>query len=157
MRTVRCGRCRPTASCGPHTGPNALRRFEQSLAAVADLDIATEQQLELISLVDDYTFGYLLRSANPERAADNDQITAAISYIDQQIQTGRYPHINGLIGDGNASSGWEQITAIIGDENRYERGLQRLLDGFEQHLSIGTETDANPKKRDEARSRTDAH
>ena len=45
----------------------AALHLEQSLAAVADLKIATEQQLELISLVDDFTFGYLLRPANPER------------------------------------------------------------------------------------------
>ncbi len=124
---------------GAHIGPNALRHFEQSLAAVADLNITTDRQLELISLVDDYTFGYLSRAANPERAADNDQMTAAINYIDQQIQTGCYPHINRLIGDGTASSGWEQITAIIGDDQRYDRGLQRLLDGFEQDLSSGAE------------------
>ncbi len=141
---------------GTHAGPNALRHFEQSLTAVAELKIATEQQLELISLVDDYTFGYLLRSVHPERAADNDQITAAIDYIDQQIQAGHYPHINKLIGEGNARSSWEQITAIIGDENRYERGLQRLLDGFERALNGGTETHANPKKRDGRRSRSDA-
>lgn len=124
---------------GAHTGPNALRHFEQSLAAVADLKITTDQQLELISVVDDYTFGYLLRAGNPERAADNDRIAAAINYIDQQIQTGGYPHINRLIGDGTASSGWEQITAIIGDDQRYDRGLQRLLDGFEQDLSSGAQ------------------
>jgi hypothetical protein len=33
----------------------------------------------------------------------------------------------------------EQITAIIGDDQRYDRGLQRLLDGFEQDLSSGAE------------------
>ncbi|MGO9974705.1 MAG: hypothetical protein ACLP01_18245 [Solirubrobacteraceae bacterium] len=35
--------------------------------------------------MDDYTFGYLLRATNPERAADNHHITAAIDYIETDV------------------------------------------------------------------------
>src|SRR5471030_288116 len=43
-------------------GPNTMRHIEQSLAAVAGTPLSNEEKMELISLVDDYVFGFTLRT-----------------------------------------------------------------------------------------------
>ena len=46
---------------GMRIGPNGMRHFEQSLAAVAALALDDVDKLEVIAMVDDYVFGYALR------------------------------------------------------------------------------------------------
>ena len=48
---------------GARGGPNGMRHFEQSLAAVASLELDTRAKLELIAIVDDYVFGFVFRTA----------------------------------------------------------------------------------------------
>ena len=50
-------------SDGARGGPNGMRHFEQSLAAVASLDLDVRAKLELIAIVDDYVFGFVFRSS----------------------------------------------------------------------------------------------
>jgi len=38
---------------GVRIGPNALRHIEQSLQALASVDLALSQKLEILSIVDD--------------------------------------------------------------------------------------------------------
>ena len=50
------------AMSGSRGGPNGMRHFEQSLAAVSSLAIDGRAKLELIAIVDDYVFGYVFRT-----------------------------------------------------------------------------------------------
>ena len=49
------------AQDGPF-GPNGLRHFEQSLAAVATAPLDTAAKLDLLAIVDNYVFGHVMRA-----------------------------------------------------------------------------------------------
>jgi AcrR family transcriptional regulator len=112
-------------------GPNGIRHFEQSLAAVATAPLDTASKLDLITLVDDYVFGHALRAGEQQArsagAGDDEQGHAAqiAEYIQSQIATGRFPHLEKLTHDPAA-----QTLADPGRlDERFERGLRALLDG----------------------------
>jgi AcrR family transcriptional regulator len=109
-------------------GPNGIRHFEQSLAAVAGAPLDTAAKLDLITLIDDYVFGHVLRAGEVQaRSAGADQGHAAeiAQYIQRQIATGRFPHLEKLTHDPAA-----QTVADPGRlDERFERGLRALLDG----------------------------
>lgn len=109
-------------------GPNGIRHFEQSLAAVASAPLDTGAKLDLIAIVDDYVFGHVLRAGEQQaRAASPDpgHAAAIAAYIEQQLSTGQFPLLARLAGDPAARSIGDP--ALLGD--RFERGLQALLDG----------------------------
>jgi hypothetical protein len=115
------------AQDGPF-GPNGLRHFEQSLAAVATAPLDTAAKLDLLATIDDYVFGHVIRAGEQQaRAASTDPAhTAAITgYIQGQISSGQFPHLSKLARDPAA-----QALADPGQlDQRFERGLQTLLDG----------------------------
>lgn len=53
-----------------------------------------------------------------------------VAYLTEQLAAGDYPHLEALAGDDPAA-GFERIGHATSDEGRFERGLQRLLDGLE--------------------------
>jgi len=116
-------------------GPNGLRHFEQSLKVAASAGIDDFDRLELVALVDDYVFGHAIRAR--EMAGDTQQreehIAAMVGYLQAQLATGEYPHIAELAGD-DIRSNFERLARLAADETRFERGLQRLLDGIALHL-----------------------
>jgi hypothetical protein len=109
-------------------GPNGIRHFEQSLAAVATAPLDTAAKLDLIAIVDDYVFGHVLRAGEQQaRAATADPgHTAAITaYIQDQLSTGQFPHLTELTQDPAA----QRITDPALLDDRFERGLHALIDG----------------------------
>jgi len=109
-------------------GPNGIRHFEQSLAAVASAPLDTTAKLDLLTIVDDYVFGHVLRAGEQEvrSASATPEDTAAIAgYIEGLLTTGDYPHISGLAGDPAAAS----LADPAQLDRRFERGLAALLDG----------------------------
>ena len=109
-------------------GPNGIRHFEQSLAAVAAAPLGTTAKLDMLAIVDDYVFGHVLRSGEVQArsdSADQDHAAAVAGYIQGLLGTGRFPHLSRLVTDPAAQS--------IGDpaqlDQRFERGLRALLDG----------------------------
>ena len=109
-------------------GPNGLRHFEQSLAAVATAPLDTAAKLELIAIVDDYVFGHVLRAGEQQAraaSADPGHAAAITDYIQGQLGTGQFPRLSELVGDPAART--------IGDpsrlDQRFESGLRALLDG----------------------------
>jgi AcrR family transcriptional regulator len=109
-------------------GPNGIRHFEQSLAALATAPLDTTAKLDLITLVDDYVFGHVLRAGEQQaRFGEDDPGHAAeiAGYIQRQIATGQFPHLEKLTHDPAA-----QTLADPGRVDvRFERGLRALLDG----------------------------
>ena len=53
-----------------YPGPNGMRHFEQSLRAVALLDIDDALVFELIGQLDDYVFGYALRELHEQAESE---------------------------------------------------------------------------------------
>jgi len=112
---------------GAPVGPNGLRHFEQSLAALEHAPLDTSQKLDLLAIVDDYVFGHVLRAGElrSRRDTDRDEVAATVEFGMEQLRSGRYPHLEALSRDPAAAS--------IVDEGRsgerFERGLQALFSG----------------------------
>ena len=121
---------------GGEIGPNGIKHFEQSLAAVEGTGLDAAGRLELIAIVDDLVFGHAFRSAMEEQELQNeDWRTTMMEYAEAQLATGDYPQIEALFGDGaDRRDAWERISAQVNDADRFEKALQALLDGLEQRL-----------------------
>jgi AcrR family transcriptional regulator len=124
------------------SGPNGLRHFEQSMAAVNTLEgVPQRNRLELVGLVDDYVFGFVLRELLQEiyeAQGDPDMTESAIEFFEAELATGEYPNIRKLVGRDDIRASMERLTETFSGERandrRFERGLKALLDGFEVNL-----------------------
>ncbi len=124
-------------------GPNAMRHFEQSLAAVAVTGLEPRVRLELLALVDDYVFGNALHAVESLRRAalarvDPDAVRRAVEFGTAQMRTGAFPQIEALAtggapGDG-ASVGPPMDTELL--EVQFERGLRAVLDGAALRMGL---------------------
>jgi len=120
-----------TRESGEAGGPNGLRHFEQSLAAVAGTGLDVAARLEIIAMVDDYVIGFSTREAAMHDAGGVEDIpTALLDYLQRQLDTGEYPHIAELASGGEPREVVGRIVATMLDEQRFERGLARVLDGI---------------------------
>ncbi|HUO74951.1 MAG TPA: TetR/AcrR family transcriptional regulator C-terminal domain-containing protein [Solirubrobacteraceae bacterium] len=116
-------------------GPNAMRHFEQSLAAVEPLDLDFATRLEIISMVDDYVFGFALRELRDEderleQGGSDQWVQAMAGYVEAQLATGSFPQMERIVGGKGALAAIERLVALDRDAGRFERGLRRLLDGI---------------------------
>jgi AcrR family transcriptional regulator len=109
-------------------GPSVLRHVEQSLAVAARTGLPIEEQLEFTALVDDYVIGYVMRNRAPD-ANHRRQMESMAAYLQTQLDSGEFPHLVELMGP-DAAVGVERVMHLAADEGRFERGLQRLLDGI---------------------------
>jgi AcrR family transcriptional regulator len=129
-----------TAGQGVMAGPNALRHFEQSLAALASAPLTPAAKLDLLGTVDDYVFGHILRSAElTERlraGTHSAAADAARQFAEAQLATGSFPHVAAMAGDLAATA------LAAGDRvaERFERGLRLLIDGFAAEAALGRTT-----------------
>jgi AcrR family transcriptional regulator len=117
-------------------GPNGMRHFEQSLQAVAGLDLDREQTFEVIGQVDDYVFGYSLREVQEAAEQEHGWSPAVVDFLKRELATGDYPLIGEFFGDDFEAS-FDQAMEMMADEARFDRGLKRLLDGIEAEFAPG--------------------
>jgi AcrR family transcriptional regulator len=118
-------------------GPNGLRHIEQSVTAVSGLEVDDVTRFELINLVDEYVFGHVIRGGRPNRAdpeARAEWLERASAYIEEQVETGDYPHLQAMLPEGGMVEFWERLEKADTEDGRFERGLARLLDGVEVEL-----------------------
>jgi AcrR family transcriptional regulator len=129
---------RPQRSNVP--GPNAMRHVDQSLAAVADTGLDVQGQMDLIAAVDDYVIGYAIRAqrfAEEEADAPGEKWVAELfEHMRGRIEGGDYPHLERAL-EANRAEGRndEELARMATDERRFQRGLDRLLDGIEVELA----------------------
>ena len=121
-------------------GPNSLRHFDQSVAAVADVDVDLQTKMEIIALIDDYVFGFSLRAdiAGMEERVEQSEpgwMQAVFDYMSVELETGAYPNVQRIVDENRAAGGKdEDLAGMALDEGRFERGLERLLDGIAAEL-----------------------
>jgi AcrR family transcriptional regulator len=118
-------------------GPNGIRHFEQSLRAVSSLEVGDEDKFELIALVDDYVFGFALREAQEFDEHQSGGFSAEMrAFFQRELDSGAYPLIRGFLGP-DASAAVDRVAESLFRAGRFERGLNRLLDGIEAELGRG--------------------
>jgi AcrR family transcriptional regulator len=115
-------------------GPNGMRHFEQSLAAIADLDLPPYEKFELIGLIDDYVFGYSLREAEELIEHERGWSRETLDFFQRQLDSGDYPLIRDFLG-ADVDVGIKRVVEYVSRPGRFERGLERLLDGIEAHVA----------------------
>jgi hypothetical protein len=117
-----------------------LRHFDQSIGAVADLDVDLQTKMEIVTLIDDYVFGFSLRAylAGLEQRVEEEQpgwVQAVFDYMAMELETGAYPNVSDLIAANRAAGGKdEDLSKMAVAEGRFESGLERVLDGIEAEL-----------------------
>jgi AcrR family transcriptional regulator len=125
---------------GLKVGPNGMRHFDQSLAAVASLDAPDAVRLEVISMVDDYVFGFAVREIEVAEHAPGpgeEWPETLVEYTEAQLDTGAYPHITAFFAGGDPRATWDRLAASMADRGRFERGVSRLLAGIALDLEQG--------------------
>jgi AcrR family transcriptional regulator len=119
----------PGRTQNEQAGPNGLRHFEQSLAALDSASLDIQAKVDLIATVDDYVIGHALQAgeltsrfggAQPLPASGIEEFIAA------RLASGEYPHVRALLTGPAAQSLIDQSRL----EQRFERGLRLLIDGF---------------------------
>ena len=126
-------------------GPNAMRHFEQSLAAVAGTGLEPSAKFELLALVDDYVFGNVLHTTEAKKRAaiaeaNPEMVKAIIELGTAQVQSGAFPHIAALFAGAVKGDGTEVSPGPALDEGtlarQFESGLQAVLDGAASRMGI---------------------
>jgi AcrR family transcriptional regulator len=119
---------------GSQSGPNTLRHFEQSLKAVSDLGLNNSEQMELITTLDDFVIGSVIRhlqAVSDSSAISPNGYQTMFEYIEKQLKTGNFPEITRFFGDEDVTAGFMRLGRIFTDVERFDRGLKQLLDGIE--------------------------
>jgi AcrR family transcriptional regulator len=116
-------------------GPNGLRHFDQSLQAVASFPGALADKLDVIYAVDEYVFGYCI-NARHGHAVDDDPLAdaAMMNYVAELSSGGGYPELSALIAEHGLEPLWSEVAEYQRDPTRFDRNLERLLDGIAAHL-----------------------
>ena len=117
----------------PSIGPNAMRHFDQSWQALATLRAGFDDKLDLITVVDEYVFGFCLHERNNLKDEVDD--TEMAEYIGALLIDDEYPALTGLVSDMGLSQLWSKIDSHARDADRFDRNLARLLAGFEASLT----------------------
>jgi AcrR family transcriptional regulator len=122
-------------------GPNSVLHMEQSLAVMSASGLLATECLELIALVDDYVFGYIQRY-NPIREAVGDDPAGlvdehAVELVAraEALDPAAYPHLRGLVSGDDPRASLRRLLALALDPDRFDRGLEMLLDGVELRIS----------------------
>jgi AcrR family transcriptional regulator len=124
----------------PLLGPNALHHIDQSLAAVASLDLPAARKRAALLTVDAYTLGYAawevrstVETTAGQAAAANAKGEAIAAYVADRAKSGDYPYL--------AEHAGEDLRLDVGREN-FEAGLEWLLAGIEAEVAARRANDA---------------
>jgi len=121
----------------PAIGPNSVKHFDESAAAVAGLDVDTKTAFSIIAAVDEYAMGFSYRELAEREFRRNAGMSmdewrkVAEPYLRDLIATGAYPNVERFM---------LRDQPLIDDPDRFEVGLRWLLDGIEASLPEVTRT-----------------
>jgi AcrR family transcriptional regulator len=111
-------------------GPNLLRHLDQSMAAVAGLNLDAEDAMRVVAAVDDYMLGYVSREAREREITRRtglsgaEHLSAIRPYLQRLVDEGEFTNIAPLLrGD------------VATDDIDFDHGLRWLLDGIEREYS----------------------
>lgn len=126
----------------PSLGPNGVRHFDQSLQALASLDVDVQGKLDVLMAVDEYVFGFCMHERNNHGPSDGEHLSPAMEhYLNDLIATGDYPALKAMTDGSSMDAEWTRISSAMRDESRFDRNLKRLLDGFEKAFDASDSCD----------------
>lgn len=111
-------------------GPNGMRHFEQSLEVMAGAGISARATFEAIVLVDEYVFGFAIREAQESAEHERGWASGVREFFQRELDGGEFPRVRELLGD-DVDTAMERVAEVFFAAGRFERGLDRLLDGIE--------------------------
>ena len=117
----------------PYFGPNLLLHVDQTMQAVSSLDLSLAEKLEITSVVDEYVFGYCMQDRIGPGELGGPP-AALVAYMEELIDTGNYPQLAALGAELGREQLWIEMAGSMQGEGRFERNLDRLLDGIEANL-----------------------
>ena len=122
-------------------GPNAMRHYEQSLAALASTALGYPQKTEVTAILDDYVAGNASHTIEARgrfrAAADNPGLIAeAQAYGEKLTATGNFPELEALARHARDTAAGSLTDPAVHLDRQFENGLAALLDGIEQHYGI---------------------
>jgi AcrR family transcriptional regulator len=117
----------------PSIGPNAMRHFDQSWQALGSLAAGFDDKLDLITVVDEYVFGFCLHERN--NLKDEPRDDEMVDYIGALLIEDEYPALAGMVSEMGLPRLWSKIHSHGRDSGRFDRNLARLLAGFEASLT----------------------
>jgi AcrR family transcriptional regulator len=109
-------------------GPNTLRHIEQSVEAVASLDVEPVHARAALVAVDMYTLGHVTAELGEREARRRKGATPAEwrrlrkAYLDEAVESGAFPNI--------ARFGSAAVPALDDQDELFETGLEWLLEGI---------------------------
>ena len=112
--------------------PNLMRHIEQSAQAVQPLAEAGYDPAllsTLVAAVDDYTVGYTIREGNsvsPEERARGIEEAFREPHLQYLLDSGEFPLLSRFVAEGGD----------LPETQRFEEGLEWLLDGFAAKLGL---------------------
>lgn len=116
---------------------NGLRHMDQTMGALDGLDIGPALKFEIMGQVDDYLFGFAVgeRRVDRNQIAESEKFEELTDFVEAKIETGDYPNLAKMFDpEKDFEEQWMGMLEEIYDEERFERGLDRLLDGIEADL-----------------------
>ena len=120
----------------PH-GPNAMRHFEQSLAAVAGTGLDAPAKFALLGIVDDYVRGNALSSAETGAVLMSDEAAeAAVRFGEARLATGDFPHTLALFGERDPREAFRELVGDGSERDRFRRGLSVILHGAASRMDL---------------------
>jgi AcrR family transcriptional regulator len=113
-------------------GPNAVKHMDQTLQAVAGLDVPLATKLDVVAAVDEYVFGYCLEEG--AWVLQREQRDAMSRYVEDLVAGGGYPELARYLGEVGADGIWQAFEDHGTDPDRFERNLRRFVAGIAADL-----------------------
>ncbi len=102
--------------------------------AAAGLD--QKAKLEAIVLIDEYVFGFAIREAQEPDEHGPVWRPGVREFFQRELDSGEFPHARELLGE-DLDTGVAVVREVFREKGRFERGLERLLDGVEAGFGKG--------------------
>ncbi len=99
------------------------------------------ERVELITAVDEYVFGYAEGEeglSSPDLAdwesKWGDYMVSVGEYLEMEMEAGDFPNVEEFMEGEDFITVIRRMIAEYADDERFDRGLQRLLDGIEAEI-----------------------